>query len=240
MLREPDIIGNLTPADAPEDLPTAASLPEATSWLNEHALIPFIDEVRAERLPEVDRIADHVELALTEVLHRIDQEIGRAAEELEKQVNGAEGRQAQAEARHAEAMARRDRRRQELTQQKALTLQGVERLASVLVLPHPERKSDEVQRLRSNPETEMTAMNVVMEHERSLGRQVKDIHEKNLGYDVTSLDEKSGEFAPDRGQGPGCPYGDHTVDAPTSAEWPRTAATATGCTWLPTAPESLS
>ena len=194
LLREPDIIGNLTPADAPEDLPTAASLPEATSWLNEHALIPFIDEVRAERLPEVDRIADHVELALTEVLHRIDQEIGRAAEELEKQVNGAEGRQAQAEARHAEAMARRDRRRQELTQQKALTLQGVERLASVLVLPHPERKSDEVQRLRSNPETEMTAMNVVMEHERSLGRQVKDIHEKNLGYDVTSLDEKSGEL----------------------------------------------
>ena len=194
VLREPDIIGNLSPATAPEDLPPAALLPEATSWLNEHALMPFIDEIRAERLPEVGRIADHVEIALTEVLHRVDQEIGRAVEEVEKQVVGAEGRQAQADTRHAEVLARRDHRRQELTQQKALTLQGVERLASVLVLPHPERESDEVQRLRPNPETEMAAMRVVMEHEMSLGRQVKDVHEKNLGYDVTSLDEKSGEL----------------------------------------------
>ena len=158
VLREPEVIGNLTPTAAPETLPAVASLTEATSWLNERALMPFIDEIRAERMPEVDRIAEHVELALTEVLSRIDLEIGRAAEEVDKQVVGAEGRQAQAEARHAEALARRERRRQELTQQRALTLQGVERLASVMVIPHPERESEEVQRLRPNPETEMTAM----------------------------------------------------------------------------------
>ena len=39
-LREPDILGNLTPASAPDDLPTMASLPEATGWLNEQALVP--------------------------------------------------------------------------------------------------------------------------------------------------------------------------------------------------------
>ena len=74
----------------------------------------LFDEVRKERLPEHDHVAEHVELSLTEVLQRLDQEIGRAAEDVEKQVPGAEGRQAQAEFRHDEALARRDRRRQEL------------------------------------------------------------------------------------------------------------------------------
>ncbi len=193
-LREPDILGNLTAAAAPDGLPAAASLPEATEWLHEHALGPFIAEVRLERLEEVDRIAEHVELSLTEVLQRIDQEIGRASEDLDKQVIGSEGRLAQAEARHDEAMARRERRRRELTQQRALTLQGVERLASVLVLPHPDRDTPEVKRLRPNAETEMTAMNVVMEYEADQGRQVFDVHEKNLGYDVTSLDVTSGQL----------------------------------------------
>ena len=193
-LREPDIIGNLTPTSAPVDSPAVALLPEATGWLHEHALAPFIEEVRSERLEEVDRIAEHVELSLTEVLGRIDQEIGRASEDLDKEITGAEGRLAQAEARHDEAMSRRERRRRELTQQKALTLQAVERLTSVLVIPHPERETPEVKRLRPNADTEMTAMKVVMEYEAGQGRQVFDVHEKNLGYDVTSLDTGSGEL----------------------------------------------
>ena len=193
-LLEWTILGNLTPAVNPDGLPGVASLPEATSWLNEHALTPFIAGVRAERLGEIDRVAEHVELSLTEVLHRIDQEIGRASEDLANQVAGAEGRLSQAENRHAEATARRQRRREELRQQRALTLQAVERLASVLVLPHPEGETPEVKRLRPNAETEMTAMDVVMKHERAQGRKVDDVHEKNLGYDVTSLDLQSGNL----------------------------------------------
>ncbi|MBT7298621.1 MAG: DUF3883 domain-containing protein, partial [Victivallales bacterium] len=193
-LREPDVLGNLSPADASTGLPSMASLPEATAWLNENALLPFLGEVRDERLAEVERIAKHVELSLTEVLQRIDEEIGRAAEEAEKNVTGAEGRLAQAETRHADVLARRERRREELQRQRAVTLQGVERLASVLILPHPERESLDVRRLRPNPETEMTAMRVAMEYEEAQGRQVYDIHEKNLGYDVTSLDLESGEL----------------------------------------------
>ena len=41
--------------------------------------------------------------------------------------------------------------------------QAVERIASVLVLPHPEREAPDVRNMRPNPETEMTAMRVVME-----------------------------------------------------------------------------
>ena len=34
----------------------------------------------------------------------------------------------------------------------------------------------------------------VLEHERSLGREVYDVPEKNLGYDITSLDLSSGKL----------------------------------------------
>jgi superfamily II DNA or RNA helicase len=194
VLREPGVLGNFAPADPPAALPAVATAPEASGWLHTNAFQPFLEEVRAERSSEVDRIAEHIELSLTELLQKADLEIGRAAAEVERQVPGAEGRSAQAEARHAELTARRERRRQELQRQRSLTLQSVERLASVLVLPHPEREAPEVRNLRPDAETEATAMRVVMEHEAAQGRQVFDVHEKNLGYDLTSLDLNSGEL----------------------------------------------
>ena len=106
---------------------------------------------------------------------------------------GAEGRLAQAENRHTELLARRERRRHELERQRSLALQAVERIASVLILPHPEREAPEVRHMRPNLETEAVAMHVVMEYEKAQGRQIYDVHEKYLGYDVTSLDVSSGE-----------------------------------------------
>jgi len=193
-LQEPSLLGNFTPANPPSGLPAVAFLPEARSWLHEHALAPFLEEIRKDRVTEVDRVSAHVELSLTELLQRADEEIGRAASDVEQKLPGAEGRLAMAESRHAELLARRDRRRADLERQQALTLQAVERLASVLVLPHPEREAPEVRRLKPNLETEAIAMRVAMEHEQAQGRQVYDVSAKNLGYDVTSLDLSSGEL----------------------------------------------
>lgn len=193
-LQETGVLGNFVPAAPPADLPAVAQIPEATAWLHEHSLAPFLDEARADRLSEVERIGAHVELSLTELLQRADEEIGKAASDVEQRLPGAEGRLAMAETRHSELLARRERRRIDLERQRALTLQAVERLASVLVLPHPEREAPEVRRLKPNFETEAVAMRVVIEHEQAQGRQVYDVSEKNLGYDVTSLDLASGEL----------------------------------------------
>jgi hypothetical protein len=184
----------LTIAPVPGELPAVAYQPEPAGWLHEHALQPFLADVRAERLQEVDRIAAHIELSLTELLQKADEEIGRAQEDVDAKRQGAEGRLAQAEARHAELLARRDRRRQELERQRSLSLQAVERITSVLVLPNPDQEAQRVRSLRPDPETEAIAMRVVIEHERSLGRQVFDVSEKNFGYDVTSLDLTSGDL----------------------------------------------
>lgn len=194
VLREPNMMGNFTVTDIPGELPDIATAPEAATWLNEHAFQPFINKTREERQGEVGRVAEHVELSLTELIQRADEEIGRANEEKERNVPGADGRLAQAENRHAELLARRERRRKELEQQQSLTLQAVERISSVLVLPYPEKDTVDLRRLQPKPETENTAMNVVMEYEKSQGRQVYDVHEKNLGYDITSLDINSGEL----------------------------------------------
>ena len=194
VLREPGILGNFTPATPAASLPAVAQAPEPLEWLHQEVLSSFLDETRNERLAEVDRIAAHVELSLTELLQRADEEIGRASLDVERKIVGAEGRLAVTESRHAELLARRDRRRQELERQRGLSLQAVERLTSVLILPHPERETPEVRRLQPNLETEATAMRVVMEYEKAQGRRVYDVHEKNLGYDITSLDLSSGEL----------------------------------------------
>lgn len=206
-LREANVIGDFVPASRPSEIPIVAVLPEPTAWLHTRALEPFLEETRRDRVAEVGRVAAHVELSLTELLQRADEEIGRAAAEVERQIGGSEGRLAQAESRHAELLSRRERRRADLEQQASLTLQAVDRLASVLVLPHPERNAPEVRRLRPNFETEAMAMRVVMEHEQAQGRQVSDVSEKNLGYDITSLDLESGELRLIEVKGLGAPSG---------------------------------
>lgn len=192
-LRDPDLLGDLTPAAPPPSLPAVAAAPEPLEWLQARVLAATT-EAREERIAQVERISRHVEISLTEMLARADQEIGRALQAREEGVAGAEGRLARAENRHAEVQARRDRRRAEFARERTLTLQGLERLASALILPHPDREAPAIRNLRPHPETEMTAMRVVMEHERRQGRQVEDVSAENLGYDLRSLDRESGEL----------------------------------------------
>jgi superfamily II DNA or RNA helicase len=201
------VLGNLQPGLVPDPLPAVALAPAPEQWLHETALQPLLEEVRRERLAEVDRVAAHVELSLTELLQKADETIGRFAEALDRGEEGAKGLLAQAEARHQELLQRRDRRRMELEQEKSLTLQGVEWMASVLVLPHPEQDKPEIRRLRPDPEVEMTAMRVAEEYERSQGRTVYDVHEKDLGYDLTSIDLNSGELRLIEVKGIGAPTG---------------------------------
>ena len=231
------MFGNFTPADRLNELPDVARAPEPSAWLHEKVLQPFLEETRAERVAEVERIAAHVELSLTELIQKADEEIGKAYGDKERGIPGAEGRLALAENRHAELLNRRERRRIELARQRSLTLQGVERISSVLVLPHPEREAPEVRRMRPDLETEATAMRVVMEYERSMGRQVYDVSEKNLGYDITSLDLNSGELRLIEVKGLAAASG--TILLTQSVAWLRIAAIATGFTWSQTVHLSL-
>ena len=199
-----------------------------TAWLKRHALTPFLEEVLADRLTEIDRIAAHIELSLTELLQKADEEIGHAAAEADTAVAGAAGRLAQAEERHAKILNKRETGAYELAAPARSTLQAVERLTSILVLPHPERDAPDVRRLRPNYETEAIAMTTVIAHETAQGRQVEDVHEKNLGYDITSLDLNSGELRLIEIKGIGASTG-HVLLTPNER---RVAEDRRDCYWL--------
>jgi superfamily II DNA or RNA helicase len=193
-LQDAMVLGNLTPGSLPASLPAIAYAPTPDAWLHENVLQPFIEEVRPDRLAEVKRVTSHIQLSLTQLLQKADESIGRFADAVERGDEGAKGLLAQADARHEELLNRREARKEELDRQRALTLQGVDVLTSVLVLPHPRGDEPEFRHLRPDPEVEETAMQTVMAFERSQGRVVHDVHEKNLGYDITSIDLNSGEL----------------------------------------------
>jgi superfamily II DNA or RNA helicase len=193
-LQDPAVLGNMQFAPLPAALPPVSSVAEPVAWLNERALMPFLEEIRQEREAEVKRIQEHIDLSLTELIRREDDKIGRFFDEVERGVEGAAGLLKMAEDRHAALFARRQRRAEELARQRSLSLQGVERMAGALVLPHPDRNQPQMQNLHPDPETEAIGMQTVIEYERSQGRHVEDVHEKNLGYDITSLDTSSGEL----------------------------------------------
>ena len=194
VLCESSVLGNFSPANPPGVLPQVAFLPEPEEFMQITAYQPFLEEIQKERLCEVDRITAHVELSLNELIQKADEEIGKIGLEIEKKMPGAEGRLVIAENRHDELRVRRDQRKQDLERERSLSLQGIERITSVLVFPHPDREDSEVKHLRQNLETEATAMKVVIEYEQARGCHVNDIHKKNLGYDITSLDPDSGEL----------------------------------------------
>jgi hypothetical protein len=133
-------------------------------------------------------------MSLTELISKEDASIGRWEDETERGVEGAAGNLKQAEDRHSLLIDRRQNRRREMERQRSLTLQAVDRLASIIILPHPDRDRPDMANLRPDPETEAIAMRVAIEHEERLGRVVQDVHEKNLGYDITSIDTNSGEL----------------------------------------------
>ena len=193
-LRGPDLLGNLSPTVPPDALPDVASLPEAASWLNEHALTPFLDEVRTERLDEIGPRC-RTRRTVTDRSAAADRRRDRARPGRVGQRGGRRGGASRpgrsppcrgsgtagTTARRAGPPARRHAAGRRAAGERA----------------HPaasERETLDVRRLRPHPETEMTAMRVVMEHEAARGCQVYDVHEKNLGYDVTSLDLQSGEL----------------------------------------------
>lgn len=193
-LRDPWALGDLQPTTAPSDLPSVVRSPEARDFLDREGLVPFLEEIRAERVSEIERVSRHVEIALTELIGREDEKIGRFSDERDRGAEGAAGLLAQAESRQAELLNRREKRRQELGRQGQLTLQNVERLTSALILPHPDAERPEVRNLRQDPEVEAIAMREATRFEEAAGRRVEDVHERNLGYDLSSLDPVSGEL----------------------------------------------
>jgi hypothetical protein len=222
------VLGNVQPVNDVVIPPELLNAPEPSAWLHENLLLPFLEEVRTDRTAEVERVAAHIEMSLTELIAKEDSSIGRWEDEAERGVEGAAGNLKQAEDRHSLLIERRQTRRREMEQQRSLTLQAVDRLTSIIILPHPDRDLPGMANLRCDPETEAIAMRVAIEHEEKLGRVVQDVSAKNLGYDITSIDTNSGELRLIEVKG----IGAHTGTVCLTPNEKRVAEDRPDCYWL--------
>ncbi len=195
-LREPTYLLDL---NLPEDYPSAIpDVPldeeESRAFFFNQALQAFLAEVEAERHQDLEMVERHVSLCFEELIRKRDEILGRHILARDQGDPAAEGLIEIESQKLLELQQRRDRRLQEIIRQRALSLQGIERLAVALVLPHPERKSPEISNLVCDRETEARAMAAVTVYEERRGCKVTDVHEQNLGYDLRSLHLDTGEL----------------------------------------------
>lgn len=101
--------------------------------------VPFVFISHGEVFLFQRRLAvkEAVELSLTEIISKSDQEISKLEDEIQLGVAGAEIRRAIAENHQANLISHRDTRRKELQQHKSLTLQAGERINSIYSTSSP-------------------------------------------------------------------------------------------------------
>ena len=148
----------------------------------------------AKRRRELDLVEKHVRLCFEELIQKRNDILSRHLIAKDQEDPAAEGLINIESEKLLALIRRRDQRLQEIAHQRALSLQGVERLGIGLVLPHPERHQPEVSHMVPDQETEAIAMATVMDHEKARGCKVEDVHHLNWGYDVRSLHPDTGEL----------------------------------------------
>lgn len=191
-LRQPTVFLDLIPANPPPaEKPSLPVDPrEVEGFLFQEGLKVFLEEVQRERLKELETIARHVELSLNTL---IDQQQRQVIELIQRQQRGEEVSLALGEAhkRLNELNGRLERRRQELAQERQITLADITRIGSALVLPYPEEGA--VRELVPDAEVERIAMEVALQYEREHGWLPEDVSQENRGFDILSRDPESGQ-----------------------------------------------
>jgi hypothetical protein len=158
------------------------------TFLIEHALQPWLGEVQAQRLAEIERVAKHVEISLNAL---IDRQQHQLAEYLNRQIEGhtvagLDGLIAQAE-QHLDGLNNRlEHRRRELGMERQATIADIVHLGRAVVVPHPERKAPDLAPIVRDEEIERRAIEVAWAYEEARGFVVEDVQDQNRGFDLIS------------------------------------------------------
>ena len=205
---------NLRPA-TPEEAALVQDLLEE-SWLTtdlEKTAIRFatvelaqghVAEIKARRLPEIDKVEQEVRTRLKKEINYWD---ARSFELKEEEKAGKKTRlNWQNAQRRAEDLAERLKRRtDQLEQERFITSQPPRVRGGMVVIPQgllASRKEGATNLapagFADDPEArrriELAAMEAVMAAERALGNDPKDVSTQKVGYDIASLDSKTGHY----------------------------------------------
>ena len=202
---------NLRPA-TPEEVASVRNLLDE-SWLTtdlEKAAIRFatvelaqghVAEVKARRLPEIEKVEQEVRARLKKEINYWD---SRAFELKEEERAGKKTRvNWQNAQRRAEELADRQKRRMDqLEQERFISSQPPRVRGGMVVVPRgllearqapsvPDRFAEDPAARRA---IELAAMEAVMAAERALGNEPADVSAQKIGYDIASHDPRSGHL----------------------------------------------
>lgn len=200
---------NLRPATAEETASVRDLLDEkwltselekaATNYATMDPSQRHVAEVKARRLPEIDKIEEEVRARLNKEINYWD---SRAFELKEEEKAGKRTRvNWQNAQRRAEELAERMKRRMDLLQQERLISSRPPHVrGGMVVIPHgllaarespsnPDQFADDPDARKAS---ELIAMEAVMAAERAMGHDPVDVSAQKVGYDIASHDPKSG------------------------------------------------
>lgn len=160
-----------------------------------------VAEIKARRLPEIDKVEQEVRARLKKEINYWD---SRAFELKEEEKAGKKARLSWQNAqRRAEELAERQKRRMDqLEQERFITSQPPRVRGGMVVIPRgllvarqsptvPDRFAEDPAARRA---IELAAMEAVMTAERALGHVPVDVSAQKIGYDIASHDPKSGHL----------------------------------------------
>jgi Protein NO VEIN, C-terminal len=160
-----------------------------------------VAEVKARRLPEIEKVEQEVRSRLKKEINYWD---SRAFELKEEEKAGKKTRlNWQNAQRRAEELAERQKRRMDqLLQERFISSQPPRVRGGMVVIPRgllDARKTPSVSNQFSEDpaarkEIELAAMRAVMAAERALGHEPVDVSVQKVGYDIASHDPRSGHL----------------------------------------------
>jgi superfamily II DNA or RNA helicase len=188
-IRQPTYFLDLAPAEHGTKLPEDGHPPSPEAVedaLVEKALLPFLQEVSADRSKEIETVARHVEISLNELINRAQLFVA----ELESRriqgenIPGLEGNISQADS-HLDALTNRlDTRRADLAMETQLAIGDITHEGRAWVLPHPQRTAPGIAPMVRDEEIEARAIVETIRHLDAEGWAVEDVQKDNKGFDL--------------------------------------------------------
>jgi hypothetical protein len=189
-LKQPTLLLDVIAAPMGTTAPDLAVADEqaAEAYLVAEALQPFLEEVKSQRLTEIETISKHMEISLNELIRR---QSLRMADLYDQQAAGDKDSPVAAnikltEDKLEELNARLERRRVELAQERHCTISDIRRHGVGWLLPHPDRTSPGMAPFVRDAEIERIAVDAVIALERARGWEVVSVESENRGFDLIS------------------------------------------------------
>ncbi|MYC87143.1 MAG: DUF3883 domain-containing protein [Gemmatimonadales bacterium] len=197
-VRQPTMLLDVIPTPNGTAAPESQALPDRQAVeqaLLDKALTPFLTEVSEQRARENQRVREHMDISLGELIHRQNLQL---ADLVSKQqagdtTPGLAGNIAQAEQHLDDLNQRLEMREEQLEMERHCMIGDIVHVGRAWVLPHPDRTSPGIAPMVRDEEIERIAVQEAIRYEEARGWVVESVETENRGFDLISRKPHPGD-----------------------------------------------